>query len=352
MALQAGVELIDIEFTQFFPTAYVFPESIHGMLVATSPLWTKGLKLYNRANVRFMIRQYPEWGENLPRDTLSRAIFMEIAEGRGTDHGGVWLDTSDIEDWEVFRKEHPRSFMWPERFGINSRRLEVAPTYHFTMGGIRINEKCETNLAGFFGAGEISGGVHGANRLAGNALAECVVFGQIAGKEAASFRKEPLKEMKDSVILNEIERRSSLLRPSPSRGKIHPSLFIRKLREIMYRYVGVVRNREGLDKAQRELANLREEVNHHLSIHRGSIFNYDQIHAFELMNMIQLGQVIARAATLREESRGAHYRSDYPHQDNSRWFKNILCQKRDDQLLFKTVSIKTPYLKPPSKARS
>ncbi len=347
IALDAGVELLDMEFTQFFPTAFVHPESLHGIIVHSSALWTLGLKLYNVDGERFMAKQYPELGENLPRDILSRGIFMEIAKGKGTTHSGVWLQTSDIENWEEIRKDRPRSYIWPERFGISSRRFEVAPTYHFTVGGIRITEKCETSISGLYAAGEVAGGVHGGNRLAGNALPECMVFGQIAGKEAANFRRERLGEVKETSIRDEEEKLRLLFNPDSTKGKTRSSVLIRRLRETMYRYVGVVRDKKGLEKAQKDISDMKEQAKNDLKIVPGKIFNYDQIHAFELLNMLELCSAVVKAALMREESRGAHYRSDYSNLNNKQWLKNIITQRMDGKLLFRTEKVKASHVKLP-----
>ncbi len=347
ITLNAGGELVDMEFTQFFPTAFVHPESLLGIIVHSSALWTSGLKLYNVDGERFMAKQYPELGENLPRDILSRGIFMEIAEGKGTSHSGVWLDTSDIENWEEVRKDRPRSYIWPERFGISSRRFEIAPTYHFTVGGIRITEKCETNISGLYAAGEVAGGTHGGNRLAGNALPECMVFGQIAGKEAANFRQEELREVKEANIQDEEEKLRLLFNPESTKGKTRSSILIRRLRETMYRYVGVIRDKEGLEKAQKDISNLEEQAKNDLKIVPGKIFNYDQIHAFELFNMLELCDAVVKAALMREESRGAHYRSDYPNPNNKQWLKNIVTQRMGGKLSLRTEKVKASHVKLP-----
>ena len=344
MALQAGVELTSIEMTQFFPTAFVHPESLHGIIVATSALWTSGLKLYNADDNRFLSRQYPELAENLPRDMLSRGIFMEIARGKGTPHGGVWLDTSDIANWEEIRKDRPRSYIWPERFGVSDRRFEVAPTYHFTIGGIRITKRCETNISGLYAAGEVAGGLHGANRLAGNALAECMVFGEIAGNEAANFRNEKPGEIGDATVGEEEAKLRLLFNPESTQGRTHSSVLIRRLRETMYRYVGVVRSGEGLEKAQKEIKHIRQQAEIDLKIVPGKVFNYDQIHAFELFNMLELGDAVVNSALIREESRGAHYRSDFPETDNKQWLKNIITRRVDGKLRITTEAVKTPYV--------
>ncbi|HSR10522.1 MAG TPA: FAD-dependent oxidoreductase [Thermodesulfobacteriota bacterium] len=346
LALDAGAELVDMEFTQFFPTAFVYPEAIRGMLLAVSALWTRGLRLYNGGEERFLARKYPDSAENLPRDILSREIFMEILAGRATPHGGVWLDGSAIPDWEEVRKSRPRSFMWPQRFGITGERFEVAPTSHFTMGGVRINEKCETSVPGLYAAGEVAGGLHGGNRLAGNALAECVVFGQVAGGQAAGMRREKPGELDEAAIRREEEKMRLILNPEISGGKTSPSAFSRRLKEIMYRSAGVVREGQGLEKAGEEISNLKEEAARDLKITAGRIFNYDQIHAFELLNMIDVCRMIVKAALIREESRGAHYRRDFPEPDNRKWLRNIVFQRREGKLQIRMEDVKTLYISP------
>jgi fumarate reductase (CoM/CoB) subunit A len=346
LALDAGAELMDMEFTQFYPTAFVYPESLQGMIIAVSALWTLGLRLYNAEEERFMAKKYPDSAENLPRDILSRSIFMEILGGKATPHGGVWLDGSAIPNWEEVRKSRPRSFMWPERFGISGHRFEVAPTSHFTMGGVRINEKCETCVPGLYAAGEVAGGVHGGNRLAGNALAECVVFGQIAGTEAAKLRKEDTRDIDDSAIRREEEKLRVIFNPEEAKGKKSSSFFISRLKEIMYRCAGVVRERDALETAQKEISDLKDQAAHELKITPGKIFNYDQIHAFELFNMIDLCQMTVKAALTRQESRGAHYRRDFPDSDNKDWLKNIIFQRRNGALQIRTEDVKTTYVSP------
>jgi len=237
--------------------------------------------------------------------------------------------------------------MWPERFGVAARRFEIAPTCHFTLGGIRINEKCETNIAGLYAAGEAAGGVHGANRLAGNALAECTVFGQIAGKEAAGWRREEMGGVDDSAVGQEIEKRANLFQPGSGRGHIRSATLVRKLREIMYRDVGVVRDRNGLTRAREEIAKLREAAENDLEVIPGKIFNYDQIHAFELFNMLDLCQLVIQGASRREESRGAHYRRDYPATQDPKWLKNNVYRRREGALQIETVDVKTPYVQIP-----
>lgn len=347
MALRAGAELIDMEFVQFFPTAFVHPESLRGILVSSSTLLPLGLKIYNGRNERFLKNQYPDRGENLTRDLLSQSIFREISQGRGTEHGGVWLDSSDIANWQEVRSEKPRSFGWPDRFGMDCLRFEVAPTCHFSIGGVKINQKGETNITGLYAAGEIAGGVHGSNRIAGNALSECVVFGQLTGREAAHFRKEAPVEISASHIKDEGEKIGSLFKTGRQKAGSGSNALVQKLREIMYAYAGVVRDRGGLEKALREINGLKDEALSSMLVLQGNIFNYDRIHAFELLNMIELSQVIIKSALKRKESRGAHYRKDYPETDNLHWLKNIVVQRKGDDLTLRTENVLAPHIKLP-----
>jgi fumarate reductase (CoM/CoB) subunit A len=214
------------------------------------------------------------------------------------------------------------------------------------MGGVRINEKCETCVPGLYAAGEVAGGVHGGNRLAGNALAECVVFGQIAGTEAAKLRREDAWAIDDFTIRREEEKLRTIFNPEEAKGKKSSGFFISRLKEIMYRSVGVVRERDALETAQKEISELKDQAGHDLKITPGKIFNYDQIHAFELFNMIDLCQMTVKAALTRQESRGAHYRRDFPDLDNQNWLKNIIFQRRNGRMQTRTEDVKTPYISP------
>ncbi|MFQ5856591.1 MAG: FAD-binding protein [Anaerolineae bacterium] len=345
MAYRAGADLIAPEMHQFFPTAFVWPESLRGVAVNSSQLWKLGLRLYNANDERFMECYYPEWKENMPRDILTQCIFREIQEGRGTEHGGVWLDTRWIEGWEKLRKEKARSYIFPAKFGINTERFEIAPTYHFTLGGVRINSESETCINGLFACGEIVGATHGANRLGGNALAECMVFGEIAGRNAAirALDHRRQESVRESLVKKEQGRLRTILQSQGESGR-RPGEIFEELRHVMYHNVGIVRDEKRLEHAIDEIGRLREDAR---TMHLSDIeqFNNEWVWALELDCMLELADIFARGALMRTESRGAHYRSDYPETDDENWLKNIFVKRENGGPVFWTEPVKLLYLK-------
>jgi len=320
--LRAGASLIDPEMHQFFPTSFVYPETLRGTAIATSALWVYGLRLFNAKNERFMERYYPDEKENVPRDVLSQCIYKEILEGRGTEHGGVWLDTYAVENWEHWRRDRARSYIWPAKLGVDVRRAEVAPTSHYTLGGVRINEKAETGVEGLYAAGEVAGGIHGANRIGGNALADCMVFGEIAGREAALSRRGPGKL--DMMLLEaEKERLNELLGRTVAKREVRPAELIVRLRRTMYEKAGVVRSGKLLKEALADLEEIRSLMAQNMIVGSDPHYNPEWIWAIELDSMSVLSELTVRAAQMRTESRGAHFRVDYPEPDNDQWLKHI-----------------------------
>ena len=344
LAYRAGAELIAPEMHQFFPTAFAWPETLRGTIVTSSNLWGFGLRLYNAQNERFMEKYFPDQKENVPRDVLSRGIFLEILEGRGTEHGGVWLDASNIDGWEYLRRERARSYIWPAKLGVNTERFEIAPTYHFTMGGVRINPHAQTNVAGLYAAGEVVGGNHGANRIGGNALPECMVFGAIAGRHAALSAKRNVR-VRPSMIQDEWKRlQNSLKAPQPV--DLRPVEVLRTLRQIMYRHVGIVRSAGGLEEGLEKLECLEKEALPRVGVGPGKVFNWEWIWKVELENMIEQAKIYTRAAWLRTETRGAHYRSDYPETDDENWLKNIVVRRENGAASFETAPVEFPFIQP------
>jgi fumarate reductase (CoM/CoB) subunit A len=344
LAYRAGAELIAPEMHQFFPTAFAWPETLRGTIVTSSNLWGFGLRLYNAKNERFMEKYFPDKKENVPRDVLSRGIFVEILEGRGTEHGGVWLDASNIDGWDYLRRERARSYIWPAKLGVNTERFEIAPTYHFTMGGIRINPNAQTNVAGLYAAGEVVGGIHGANRIGGNALVECMVFGEIAGRHAALTAERNVR-IRDSMIQDELKRLQSSLK-APQQLDLRPVDALRSLKQTMYLHVGIVRSASGLKEGLEKLECLEKEDLPRVGVGPGNVFNWEWIWKVELENMIEQAKIYTRAALMRTETRGAHYRSDYPETDNENWLKNIVVRKENGEATFETTPIGFPYIHP------
>ncbi len=318
MALHAGCPLIDMEMVQFHPTGMVHPESARGILV-TEAVRGEGGRLYNADGERFMKRYDPDRMELATRDVVARAIYREIREGRGTEHGGVYLDVTHLPD-EVIETKLETTLRQFLRYGVDIRKepMEVAPTAHHFMGGVPINERAETPLPRLFACGEVTGGVHGANRLGGNALADTQVFGRRAGLHAAQLalklRRRGERPRAPASRLTDPE-----LDPWAHVGEEDPLELRRELRQVMWRHVGLERSERGLKRAIQRLNELQDRVNE-----RGVDDGPGLRIALETVNMIQVGLAVARSALFRRESRGAHYRTDYPNRDDENWLKHTV----------------------------
>jgi len=344
MAYRAGAELIDPEMHQFFPTAFVWPDTLRGVAVNSSQLWKLGLRLYNVEDERFMEKYFPAEKEHMPRDILSQRIFHEIQEGRGTEHGGVWQDTRWIENFEELRRDRARSYVWPVKLGIDPDRIEVAPTYHFTLGGVRVNVEAETRVPGLYACGEIVGATHGANRLAGNALTECMVFGEIAGRNAAlrAGRRKDADPVSERLMEQERERVRSLLK-SEEQAEKRPGDIFEELRKTMYFDVGILRDERRLDSAIERVRALREQAGS-MCLSDIEQYNVEWIWALELDAMLLLAEIFARGAKMRTESRGAHYRVDFPETNDEQWLQHIVVRREDGKDVFATEPVSLTYL--------
>jgi len=353
IALRAGAELVDMEFQQFFPTGLVWPPALVGVIWIGDLRYRLGGHLYNKWGERFMKRYDPERMELSTRDITARAIVSEILDGRGTPHGGVYLDVSFlgkniIENYvaEVFPNFSFRGYSLLEA-GLDIRKdaMEIAPMAHFTMGGVRINTRCETNIPGLYAAGEVAGGLHGANRCEGNALPETQTFGAIAGREAAGYA-ETAKVSKPSNDLVKEAMKTPLALTQKKSGIQHFEIR-KKVQEMMWKQVGVVRTTEGLGKAVKEFDRMRQEdVPQLLVKYRGQRYNRELFEALETLNMVEVGEVMARSAALRKESRGAHFLRDLPERDDKNWLVNTVAQRKRGQLLIRHEPVVITRLRP------
>lgn len=322
MSYRIGAELMDMEQVQFHPTGMVYPESAKGILV-TEAVRGEGGYLLNNKYERYMKRYNPSQMELSPRDVVARANYLEIKSGRGTEHGGVYLDIRHLPS-ETIKKKLPRmvkQFKELANIDITNTLMEVAPTVHHFMGGIKISEENNmSNIKGLFPAGEAEAGVHGGNRLGGNALAETQVFGARAGKYAALFALEndflPLNQASSEV---EFER---LLEPFNRKKGVKPQVLKKKIQDIMWKYVGIVRNEEDLRTALNYLENLKKEADE-MWVSGTRKYNPEWFGFIEVHNMLLTSELVVKSALFRKESRGAHYRSDYPELDNKKWLVNI-----------------------------
>lgn len=340
----AGAALVDMEMVQFHPTGMVFPESAKGRLV-TEGVRGEGGILRNATGERFMQRYNPQKLELAGRDEVARAIATEILEGRGTKHNGVYLDVSHLPA-HLIEERLPTMLEQFLDFGVDMRKepVEVAPTAHHFMGGLQINEKAETTLKGLYAAGEVAGGVHGGNRLGGNALADTQVFGKRAGENAAKeAKKASPTNIDQEQIDTEYRRVYNILE---KKGEIRPVEIKEKLNNLLWDKVGIFRNGEQLREAVEEIAKIKQnDLPKMFVTDTHTRYNKEWIDALEIENMLLVSEMVARAALIREESRGAHYRRDFPKTDNKKWAVNIVITREMEQMRFKTVPVEFSLLK-------
>jgi fumarate reductase (CoM/CoB) subunit A len=323
LAYNAGADLIDMEQIQFHPTGMLYPESRKGVLV-TEAVRGEGGKLFNVDMERFM-ENYDERGELATRDVVARAIYNEIREGRGTDNGGVYLDVTHLPN-ELIEEKLETMLLQFMDVGVDIREeaMEVAPTAHHFMGGIRIKPGGETTVENLFAAGEASGGIHGANRLGGNALADTQVFGKRAGESAAkNALSSKLEDNEDQVNFEE-ERIKNIIKD----GNIYPHQIKKELMETMWADVAIIRNEEGLKSALNKIEQLKIK-SMDMKVPEGSGYNKNLLDALEIENMLTVASLVIQSALVRRESRGSHYREDYPQKDN-RWNRSIVLNKNKD----------------------
>ena len=323
ISYRAGADLVDMEQVQFHPTGMVSPKSKRGVLV-TEAVRAEGGILLNSEGERFMSRYAPEKMELATRDVVARSIYQEIIEGRGTENGGVYLDISHLDD-DYIDETLETMVLQFENIGmdIKSGPIEVAPTAHHFMGGLKINTDASTSLKNLFGAGEVCGGVHGANRLGGNALADTQVFGKIAGESASKACKNTELKTNDEQVNQEASRIDSLIK----KGSIKPKEFKDNIKNLMWENVAIVRDEKTLNEALKQLLEMQNDLDN-LDVGDNTQYNTDLVTALEVINMVEICILIVKSAILRRESRGAHFRSDFPESIDE-WKKSIIINKKE-----------------------
>jgi len=321
LAWNVGANLIDMEEVQFHPTGMVAPESKKGVLV-TEAVRGEGGILLNKNKERFMKKYSSEKMELSTRDVVARSIYTEIIEGRGTENGGVYLDISHLDADVIEEKLETMVLQFKDvDVDITKEPMEVAPTAHHFMGGVKINENCESSIANLYAAGEASGGVHGANRLGGNALADTQVFGKIAGENAAEAAKTVDFEENPEMFKAEEDRIKGLIKD----GSIKPQELKKRIKKLMWEKVSIIRNEKNLNEALKELMEMEKGLND-LKVEDKKQYNTDLQTALEVINMVQIATLVVKSAILRRESRGAHFREDYP-ETKDEWKKSIVLNK-------------------------
>jgi succinate dehydrogenase / fumarate reductase flavoprotein subunit len=327
LAYEAGAELMDMEFVQFHPTGMVWPPGVQGILV-TEAVRGEGGILRNKAGERFMEKYDPKRMELSTRDVVARSIYTEVKEGRGTEHGGAYLDISH-KPAEYVKKKLPSMYHQFKELAdvdITKGPMEVGPTCHYMMGGIRVDaETAQTTLPGLFAAGEAAAGLHGSNRLGGNSLSDLLVFGRRAGLSAAEYAKRASPASIDSVQIEQAEK--ELLAPFSNTGAESPYAVHRDLQEVMQNLVGIYRAKEDLERALVELKKLKARAAK-AGVEGSRLFNPGWHLSCELKAMFIVSEAVAHSALARTESRGAHSRIDYPNLDTA-WEKkhNIIVRE-------------------------
>ncbi len=314
LAYEAGAELMDMEFVQFHPTGMVWPPGVQGILV-TEAVRGEGGILRNKAGERFMEKYDPKRMELSTRDVVARSIYTEVKEGRGTEHGGAYLDISH-KPGEYVKKKLPSMYHQFKELAdvdITKSPMEVGPTCHYMMGGIRVDaETAQSTVPGLFAAGEAAAGLHGANRLGGNSLSDLLVFGRRAGLAAAQYAKRSSTPSIDNAQIDQAEK--ELLVPFSNSATESPYAVHRDLQEVMQNLVGIFRTDLDLKKALAELAKLKTRAAN-VSVEGSRLFNPGWHLSYDLKAMLIVSEAVTHSALARTESRGAHSRIDHPNLD-------------------------------------
>jgi succinate dehydrogenase / fumarate reductase flavoprotein subunit len=334
LAYDAGAELMDMEFVQFHPTGMVWPPGVQGILV-TEAVRGEGGTLRNKNGERFMERYDPKKMELSTRDVVARAIYTEVREGRGTEHGGAFLDISH-KPAEYVKRKLPsmyHQFLELADVDITKGPMEVGPTCHYVMGGIRVvAETAQASVPGLFAAGEAAAGLHGANRLGGNSLSDLLVFGRRAGLAAAQHAKKTGIPAIDGAQIEQAER--ELLAPFDRAGGESPYQIHHDLQDVMQALVGIFRTEQDLRRALTVIEELKARAAR-MCVQGSRLFNPGWHLSRDIQCMLTISEACTRAALVRRESRGAHSRLDYPKLDDA-WGRknNVIVQKGDAMELF------------------
>jgi succinate dehydrogenase / fumarate reductase flavoprotein subunit len=359
MAYDAGAELMDLEFTQFHPTGMVWPLSVRGILVTEGVRGDGGI-LKNNKGERFMFNYISErfapetaatveeatrWldgdktarrpPELLTRDEVARAITAEVKAGRGSPHGGVFLDIASRRPADFIKRKLPsmyHQFKELAEVDITKEPMEVGPTLHYFMGGIRVDaDTQETTVPGLFAAGECAAGLHGANRLGGNSLSDLIVFGALAGQGAAQYVKalSATPQPTDDQVAGAVRHATEILNRASG---ANPYLLHEKLNDIMGTNVGIVRKQDELETAVEQLEALKQEAAT-MRAPGASQYNPGWHEALSMRSLLITSEAVTRAALLRQESRGAHTRLDHPG-ESPEWVKyNVILKKGPDGMI-------------------
>ncbi len=360
LAARAGATLLNMEFIQFHPTGMVWPPSVRGILVTESVRGDGGI-LKNSDGKRFMFDYIPDffkadtadteaeadrWYEDktnnrrppelLPRDEVARAINAEVKAGRGTPHGGAFLDIASRRTPDYINKRLPSMYHQFKELAdvdITAEAMEVGPTCHYIMGGVEVEpDTAAATIPGLYAAGEVAGGMHGSNRLGGNSLSDLIVFGRRAGEAAAEYAT---KGIRPAIASDQIDvAATEALAPFERENGENPYALHQELQTCMNTLVGIIRDADEMAEALATLQGLKERAKN-LTVEGNRQFNPGWHLAIDLQNMLVCSEMVATAAIERKESRGGHTRNDYPGPDPEWGAKNIILSEKDGTVSFK-----------------
>ena len=353
LAFHAGAEMVDMEFPLFLPCCLYWPLGPLGIDFPYIFFSRVGGWWLNRFGVRFMEKWDPAKMEKATRDISSVGMMMEIREGRGSPHGGVYASAAhlphEIMDFTAEQIKFVRNYTYGGfdliEFGLDPRKVayEVGPASHYWNGGIKVNGKSETNVPGLYAAGEVQGGTMGANRLSGNALTECLVFGALSGIAASDYAKgAPPPEIDESQVTQYYDR---IHAPLQRKDGVDVYEMRKKMQEVAWKYIGPIREESGLNACIAEVENLKKESLPNLACkNKGKIYNREWLTALENVPLLLTMEIVARASLERKESRGAMYRVDYPGTDNRDWLKNVIVKNIDGKVSLEAKPVVTSGL--------
>ncbi|HEY6752376.1 MAG TPA: FAD-dependent oxidoreductase [Rubrobacteraceae bacterium] len=330
LAYNVGAELVDMEMVQFHPTGMVWPPGVRGLLV-TEGVRGEGGVLRNSEGKRYMENYDSERMELSSRDVVARANYTEVTEGRGSEHGGVYLDITHL-GYNGIMKKLPTMY---EQFknladiDISKEPMEVFPTIHYTMGGIKVEpETCATNIPGLFAAGEVGGGLHGANRLGGNSLSDLLVFGRRAGEGACDYAEESTHstEIEASEVAEEKRRVLEPLEKPESDSDENPFMIQQELQDAMMEHANLMRNEDSLKEGLGKVLALKDRIPN-VKVKGSTLFNPGWHAAMDVYHLIQVSEIILRTALERTERRGAQWRLDYDGPDEELGGLNFIVKK-------------------------
>jgi succinate dehydrogenase / fumarate reductase flavoprotein subunit len=358
LALRTGASLINMEFVQFHPTGMVWPPSVRGILVTESVRGDGGV-LRNSEGKRFMFDYIPDFfrsetadseaeadawyddktnrrpPELMPRDEVARAINSEIKAGRGSPHGGVFLDIASRRSAEFIKRRLPSMYHQFKELAdvdITAGAMEIGPTCHYVMGGVEVEADTGASLvSGLYAAGEVAGGMHGSNRLGGNSLSDLLVFGRRAGLNAAYYTGRLGGDRPAVSDIEVTEAADEALAPFSDEGGENPYTIQQDLQDVMQRLVGIIRAEDELWESLKQIEELKERAKH-LTVEGNRQYNPGWHLALDLTNMLRVSECIAKAALMRHESRGGHTRDDFPGPDPVWGTKNLVLTENDGKI--------------------